>query len=443
VDRIEDHMTGKQRDDHLPDGAPDLPAGGSSGGSDPNTRRVPGHEGETAARATGSVIGRLRSAKGAGGGTSSGNGGEREEAHAGASRGAITDGSYRPTDSSRGEHARGPSGESMVGRRGVADDVDFQKPRLEDVDRRRERRSEMVVVFWFLVSIVSTFVFVVANFAGDSHKQYYTPVLGVSMALALSGIGIGLVHWAKRLMPDEEAVQEREPHFSKPEELAATEATFAKGIDELGFAKRPLLRRTLLMAGGALGLLGIVPILNFGKLVGRSHADLEGTAWETKPGEEPKRLVTQDGVPVRLGDVAGGGLLTVFPGELKQGSSSEYEKPDIQTKADSTVILIRLRSGQELKPLPGREDWSYENHVAYSKICTHAGCPVSLYEQQTHHLLCPCHQSVFDVLDHARPIFGPAARALPQLAISVDEQGYFVARGDFSEPVGPSFWERG
>jgi ubiquinol-cytochrome c reductase iron-sulfur subunit len=244
-------------------------------------------------------------------------------------------------------------------------------------------------------------------------------------------------------MPDEEAVQEREPHFSRPEELEATEATFAKGFDELGFARRPLLRRTLLATGGALGLIAVVPILNFGKLVGRSHQDLKETAWKTAPGEPPKRLVTMDGTPVRLGDLGAGGILTVFPGMLKPGSTDEYEEPDLQTKGDSTVILIRLRSDQQIKPKPGREDWTFDNHVAYSKICTHAGCPVSLYEQQTHHLLCPCHQSVFDVTDHARPIFGPAARPLPQLPIAVDEQGYFVARGDFSEPVGPSFWERG
>jgi ubiquinol-cytochrome c reductase iron-sulfur subunit len=152
--------------------------------------------------------------------------------------------------------------------------------------------------------------------------------------------------------------------------------------------------------------------------------------------------VTQDGIPVRLGDVAGGGLLTVFPGTLKPGSTDEYEEPDLQTKADSTVVLIRLRPGQEVKS-QGEPDWVYDNHIAFSKICTHAGCPVSLYEQQTHHLLCPCHQSVFDVLDGARPIFGPAARALPQLPLGVDEEGYFIARGDFREPVGPSYWERG
>jgi ubiquinol-cytochrome c reductase iron-sulfur subunit len=440
VDRIEDLMTGKPRGDHQPEGSPDLPAGGSPGGHDPNTRTVPGHEGETASQAGGGVLGRLRTAKS--GGRAEGAGhetGSRDEG----SRAPATDAGYRPTDSSRGEHARGPSGASMVGGRGVADDLDFQGPRPEDVDRRRQRRAERVIVFWFAVSTISTLSFVFWNFYGNAHKQYYTPVLGVSLALAVSALGIGLVHWAKRLMPDEEAVQQREPHFSQPEELAATEATFAKGIEDFGFARRPLLRRTLLTAGSALGLIAVVPILNFGKLVGRSHRELENTAWANTPGQPPKRLVTQDGVPVRLGDLAVGGLLTVFPGEPKEGTTDEYEKPEVQTKGDSTVVLIRLNPGQQIKAQPGREDWAYQNHVAYSKICTHAGCPVSLYEQQTHHLLCPCHQSVFDVTDSARPIFGPAARPLPQLDITVDEQGYFVARGDFSEPVGPSFWERG
>jgi ubiquinol-cytochrome c reductase iron-sulfur subunit len=144
-----------------------------------------------------------------------------------------------------------------------------------------------------------------------------------------------------------------------------------------------------------------------------------------------------------MGDLAGGGLLTVFPGVLKEGSTDEYEKPEIQTKADSTVVLIRLKPGQPVKGQRGHDDWVIDNHVAYSKICTHAGCPVSLYEQQTHHLLCPCHQSVFDIADGARPIFGPAARPLPQLPLAVDDQGYFISRGDFPEPVGPSFWERG
>ena len=89
------------------------------------------------------------------------------------------------------------------------------------------------------------------------------------------------------------------------------------------------------------------------------------------------------------------------------------------------------------------ENWDVEGVLAYSRICTHVGCPVGLYEQRTHHLLCPCHQSTFDLTDSGNVVFGPAARRLPQLAITVDDEGYLVAQGDFAEPVGPSFWERG
>ena len=94
-------------------------------------------------------------------------------------------------------------------------------------------------------------------------------------------------------------------------------------------------------------------------------------------------------------------------------------------------------------PREGREDWTVENIVAYSKICTHAGCPVGLYQAELGLLLCPCHQSTFDVLEWARPVFGPAARSLPQLPLALDDDGYIIATGDFSGPVGPGFWDRG
>jgi ubiquinol-cytochrome c reductase iron-sulfur subunit len=93
-------------------------------------------------------------------------------------------------------------------------------------------------------------------------------------------------------------------------------------------------------------------------------------------------------------------------------------------------------------PREGREGWSAEGLVAYSKLCTHVGCPVGLYQADEHLLLCPCHQSTFDVLDGCRPVFGPATRSLPQLPISIDEQGFVVAEGDFSGPTGAGFWDR-
>ena len=120
------------------------------------------------------------------------------------------------------------------------------------------------------------------------------------------------------------------------------------------------------------------------------------------------------------------------------------------TSASSPTLLIRLKPGQTMKPRSGQAGfgWPAANpeYVAFSKICTHAGCPASLYEQQTTRLLCPCHQSQFEVLEDAKPIFGPATRSLPKLPLGIeigaDGQQYFVAVADYQEPIGPGFWER-
>ncbi len=339
-------------------------------------------------------------------------------------------------------------GASDVGGHGTGDVAPQRAHGVEDLDRRRERRAEFIVAFWFLLSAVSTFAFVVTDLIGNTHKQYYTPLLGVFLALALGGLGIGMIQWAKRLMGDEEAVQEREPHFSPSDEVEATERVFAKGFATSGIGRRPIIRRTLLLAGGALGLIGVVPILNLGPMSGRKPKSFGETSWrKTRPTTDASgktiqgvRMIDQTGRAIKLGDIAAGGLLTVFPAIPDPEKPGKYLEPSLAVKGDSTVLLIRLRPGE----LKGRNKANtYFDHIAFSKICTHAGCPVSLYEQQTHHLLCPCHQSSFDVTEHGRPISGPAARPLPQLAITVDSEGYFIAKGDFSQPVGPTYWERG
>ncbi|WP_322780236.1 ubiquinol-cytochrome c reductase iron-sulfur subunit [Frankia sp. Cas4] len=308
----------------------------------------------------------------------------------------------------------------------------------EEIDRRAERRAERLVAFWFMVSVVGTIGFVVTNFVGDKHAEYYTPCMGTALGLAMGGIGFGVILWAKRLMPHEEAVQERHPFASSAEEIAVTEETVALGFADTGLARRPLVRRTMLGAGSVLGALLVVPLLN---LSNRKPGDqLKHSHWA-----KGARLVNGEGNPVALGDIAIGGIETVFPAipvTAADGSVRFEPQLTLHQKADSVTILIRLPPDAN-RPRPGREDWAYDGHVAYSKICTHAGCPVSLYEAQTHHLLCPCHQSVFNVLDGCRAIFGPASRSLPQLAIAVDDDGYFIARdGDYTEPVGPAFWER-
>jgi ubiquinol-cytochrome c reductase iron-sulfur subunit len=124
---------------------------------------------------------------------------------------------------------------------------------------------------------------------------------------------------------------------------------------------------------------------------------------------------------------------------MPEGIDKVHDK--LEQRAKAAVLLMRLDPA-DIKSTK-ENDWGYQGIVAYSKICTHVGCPVGLYEQQTHHLLCPCHQSTFDVTQDCKVIFGPAGRPLPQLPITVDTEGYLVARSPFREAVGPSYPERG
>ena len=137
-------------------------------------------------------------------------------------------------------------------------------------------------------------------------------------------------------------------------------------------------------------------------------------------------------------------MMTVFPFRESDRGNEEALIRGLRA-SDAPVMLIRLRPEQlqTLAPPAGQEDFGYGDYVAYSKICTHLGCPTSLYESQTNRILCPCHQSQFIATEYAKPVFGPAARPLPQLPITVNDEGYFVATGDFANPVGPAFWELG
>jgi ubiquinol-cytochrome c reductase iron-sulfur subunit len=225
-------------------------------------------------------------------------------------------------------------------------------------------------------------------------------------------------------MVDEEAVQQRHHMGSPPEERKATVLALQQGFRDSGLPRRTLLRNSVLLGGGALAVLPVPLLFGLGPYAHKERA-LRTTAW-TKGA----RLIRQNGSPVKLGDLQIGAVESVFP-DVPRGTKI----------ADSPALLIRMRP-ETLVVQPGREDWSVEGHIVYSSICTHLGCPVKLYEQQTHNLLCPCHQSTFNAADGAKVKFGPAARPLPQLAISVDDEGYFVAQGDFSQPIGPSFWER-
>jgi ubiquinol-cytochrome c reductase iron-sulfur subunit len=239
---------------------------------------------------------------------------------------------------------------------------------------------------------------------------------GALLALSLGGIAAALILWGKRILAGPDDVEPRDPP-SPPAEVAAAQEAIEEGGERI--ARRRFLVRLLVAAGGALGVALAFPIRSLGPSPGTTLLE---TSWI-----RGARLVTDDGEPLLATTLESGSVVTVFP-EGHVGS------------ADAQAVLVRVAADAPLALPEGRASWVHDGNLCYSKVCTHAGCPVGLYVQTQHALRCSCHQSTFDVLTGARPISGPAARPLPQLPLEVDAEGYLVAGGDFSGPVGPSFW---
>jgi ubiquinol-cytochrome c reductase iron-sulfur subunit len=267
----------------------------------------------------------------------------------------------------------------------------------------------------FAVSTLASIALAVVYWRGGQAQAE-----GILLSLIAGGIGVGIVSWAKFATPHDEVTEARHSVASTDEEVEAFAEDFEKGEELLG-------RRRLLftLAGAAFTAMGAALVFPLRSLGPRPGKDLKSTPY----AGGGLRVVQDDGTPVKLTDVPVDGVLTVWP----EGHTDA---------ADSPTLLIRTRSDRPFRPRPGRADWTVDGVVAYSKLCTHVGCPVGLYQADAGLLLCPCHQSTFDVYDGARPIFGPAARSLPQLPLSVNGQGELVARADFSDPVGPGFWDR-
>ncbi len=320
------------------------------------------------------------------------------------------------------------------------------EPRPTDVDEGAEKRAERQVALLFGLSAVFTLLFCVSYFVfdiGDNPSVILgfgasNLTLGVSLGLSLLLIGVATIQWARKLMTDHEIVEFRHPGASSQEDRDDTVAVLAQGAQESGIARRPLVRNSLLGAMGLLGLPAIIALRDLGPLPGDK---LYHTVWK-----KGMRVVQDvDGLPIRPRDMEIGQLVNAEPAlffEKNADGEPKIEGIELATQAaKAAVVLVRMQP-DDIKPAKGRENWGVNGILCFSKICTHVGCPISLWEQQTHHLLCPCHQSTFDLADNGRVIFGPAARHLPQLPLALDSEGYLIATSDFTEPVGPSFWER-
>ena len=315
--------------------------------------------------------------------------------------------------------------------------VPAHTPRLTDTDQAAAKRSERIVTLLFTISALGTIATLVAYFAvrpdGTTEGvRLSTVLLGVALAVSLLGIGLAAVHWAKSLMSNHEYIDDRHTTASSPEVREVAVVALQQGVEDSGIARRGVLK------GAMVGALALFPLTIAVPLISSVGSDWNVEKFRHTLWKKGMRLATDpDGRPLKAADLTVGSVAHVQPDVPAEERETHHW---ISEKAKAVVLLVRLNP-EDIRS-EQREGASYEGIVAYSKICTHVGCPVALYEQQTHHLLCPCHQSTFDIADGAKVVFGPAKRPLPQLPITVDDEGYLVAEDDFSEPIGPSYWER-
>jgi ubiquinol-cytochrome c reductase iron-sulfur subunit len=310
--------------------------------------------------------------------------------------------------------------------------------RKTDTDPKAADRAERQVAAMFGISALGTVLLIISYVFIPDDVFVFIPImgdqnahqlgLGLGMAIALFFIGLGAIHWAKTLMPDQEVVMQRHEFRSPEQDRKDFVDTVKEGAASSGLGRRSLIKKSL---GAALGLSALSPILLLRDLGPLPGPEQKMTNWKSGT-----YLVTDPGDRrIKASDLEVGSVAQVMP---EFADPKDRHLDDI---AKDALLLIRLRPS-EFNLEPDRLAMTHEGIIAFSKICSHMGCAVALYEQTTKHLLCPCHQSTFDVTRAAKVIFGPAARPLPQLDITVDGEGYLIARKPFSEPVGPSFWGR-
>lgn len=313
--------------------------------------------------------------------------------------------------------------------------------RPTDVYPNLEKRAERQIAGMFFLAFLLCIGFCVAYLTIDEDQTFLNWsaqnfAFGATLGGAMLLIGSGIIRWAKQLMGDHEIAEMRHPSASSPQDREDALAALNAGLDESGVGRRPLIRNSLLLGVSALGLPGILMLRDLGPLP-YGHTN---TVWR-----KGMRVVNDvSGTPIKPGDLEVGQLVNAEPEALfevdEHGERVIHGTAALQAKSKAAVIVVRMRP-EAIRAPKGRANWGVDGILCYSKICTHVGCPISLWEQQTHHLLCPCHQSTFDLSDGGKVIFGPAYRPLPQLPLGVDADGYLIALSDFEEIVAPSYPE--
>ncbi|GAS90074.1 cytochrome bc1 complex Rieske iron-sulfur subunit [Mycolicibacterium brisbanense] len=378
-----------------------------------------------------------------------------------------------PTDAELASMTR----EELVELGGKIDGVEtiFKEPRWPVPGTKAEKRSERLVAYWLLLgglsglALLLVFIFwpwEYKPFGSEGQFLYSlaTPLYGLTFGLSVLAIGVGAVLFQKKFIPEEISIQDR--HDGRSTEVArkTVAANLTDALEGSTIKRRKLIGLSMGIGLGAFGAGTLVAFI--GGLIKNPWKPVVPTAngkeavlwtsgWTPRFHGETIYLARATGVPgsspfvkMRPEDIDAGGMETVFPWRESDGdgttTESEHKLTEIAMGVRNPVMLIRIKPADMHRVVKrkGQESFNFGELFAFTKVCSHLGCPSSLYEQQTYRILCPCHQSQFDALHFAKPIFGPAARALAQLPITIDKDGYLVANGNFIEPVGPAFWER-
>jgi ubiquinol-cytochrome c reductase iron-sulfur subunit len=379
----------------------------------------------------------------------------------------------QPTDAELAAMSR----EELVQLGGRLDGVEtvYKEDRWPVAGTKAEKRAARTVSYWLLLggfaglALLVVFLFWPWEYQpygseGEFLYSLATPLYGLTFGLSILAIGIGAVLYQKKFIPEEISIQQRHDGRSPEIQRKTVAANLTDALEGSTIKRRKLVGLSLGIGLGAFGLGTLVAfagglIKNPWKPVVQTADGKKAVLWTSgwtprykgetiylarstgKPGESPF-------VKMRPEDIDAGGMETVFPWRESDGDGTTVEShhhlAEIAMGVRNPVMLIRIKAQDMPRVVKrkGQESFNFGDLFAYTKVCSHLGCPASLYEQQSYRILCPCHQSQFDALHFATPIFGPAARALAQLPITIDQDGYLVANGDFIEPVGPAFWER-
>jgi ubiquinol-cytochrome c reductase iron-sulfur subunit len=353
--------------------------------------------------------------------------------------------------------------------------IAYKEPRWPVEGTKAEKRAERSVARWLLIggffglALLVIFLFWPWEYKPDGSPGSFvysltTPLYGLTFGLSILAIAIGAVLYQKKFIPEEISIQERHDGVSRDIDRKTVVANLADAYESSTVGRRKLIGLSLGVGLGAFGLGTLVAFIgglikNPWKPVVPTADGLKAVLWTS--GWTPRyhgetiylarATGSHEGAPftkLRPEDIDAGGMETVFPWRESDGDGTTVESHEkligVNMGIRNPVMLIRIRPTDmpRMVKRQGQESFNYGEFFAYTKVCSHLGCPSSLYEEQSYRILCPCHQSQFDALHFAKPIFGPAARALAQLPITIDANGYLVANGDFIEPVGPAFWER-